>query len=353
LNSRFFAQSIFLRFERRYIVCASIVFALAIAIAIPAGAMLLRDGDRFPTDVVLLTSLMSVAQIVGGLYRSVLIGLGRQVRFNVLLVSFTGARHFAGVAAAFWFHTVSSVATCFLSVSLLELIARRRAAVRVISSLPHRERAQTDSLEGMTLAIGATTLAIAGAVGALSTQLDRLLLAGFLGAVELGHYAIAASLSLAVLQLVYPVSSALLPKLILFKDSKQRGNILFVTYGAMLSLLLVMWTGAIILSSGALHAWLPSVGIADSVARLFFPHLVGTSFNALCVPLYMGLLANQLDRGILIANSFALTFQVVVLVAAVPQYGAIGGAYAWIASNAVLLSTFLFLHCRMVRSAHE
>lgn len=333
--------------ERKYL---SITLGFAVAASLLAeqlGAFLLPQGGTKSHVFALLAIAMSGSQIVGSLYRGVLIGRGAQVRLNGLLIVACWLRHILGVTVASRGDGVVAVAVAIAASFVVEAVLRRWLIAGLLS--PQHASAGTASVEQeLPAGRGAIVLAAAGTVGALATQFDRLFLGTLISSVDLGRYAIAATLSLAVLQLIYPISNSLLPRLSEFKDLAKRDGLFGRAYLMLFAILVPVWGGAVLFASEGLHRWLPRDAVAadaaSSVQPLLLIHLIGTSLNALCVPLHMAMLASHLDERILIANLAAALVLAGALTFLTPRYGAIAGSIAWSFSNAALLGLYFALH---------
>jgi O-antigen/teichoic acid export membrane protein len=327
--------------ERRYFAAAALLGVVALSATPWLGDAILPQEAGDAARLLALAVAVALAQIVGSLYRSVLLGCGAQVRFNLLLVGFTALRHAAGLIAAMQGGDAVAVTAAFAGGFILEALARRWAALTCLQRLqPSTQVARVAS----AVSLGALPLALAGAVGAFATQIDRLLLARMIDAATLGHYAIAVTLSLAALQLVYPISNALLPRLDRFRDDTERPQMLRRSYTMLVGLLLLVWLVATLLYAGGLRWWLDEERVSIAVAPLFLVHLTGTSLSALGVPLYLTLLAHRFDKGILACNMAAVGLQTAVLVLASPLYGAMAGSLSWCVLNiAVLVGYYTML----------
>ena len=333
----------FLWIERRYLGAVALFALTGIVLAAPMSLWMLPSDTSNGVAVLRLTVVMAAAQIIGSLYRSVLVGTGNQVQLNVLLVVFTAVRHSAAVICAVAGGGTAAVAGAFALGFVVEALFRRRSAYRVVRLQSSSDPTEDSKKPSTTVPLGAATLAVAGAVGALGSQLDRLVLSRVVDPATLGHYAIAATLSLAVLQLVYPLSSALLPKLERFRLTTERKRIVRRSYAMLAALLSAVWIAALLLSLGGLRRWLPSDSIADAVRPLFLVHLGGTTLNALCVPLHLRLLSQHRDRAILMAATLAFAVQLATLVFVSRRSGALAGSVAWCAGNATLLLALFLL----------
>lgn len=332
--------------ERRYLVMTLSASALLALVSGRLGPLLLPHAGVDARGFALLAIAMAASQIVGSLYRGTLVGHGAQVRLNVLVIAVTIARHTIGVTLAARGYGVIPVALALAGSLVAEAALRRWLVSRLLSTRTGTGYANARERNPL-VARGALVLAFAGMIGALATQLDRLILGTSISAVDLGRYAIAATLSLSVLQLIYPISNALMPHLKDFQDSGAGRGLLSRTYRMLFAILLLLWVGAAFIAAKGMQWWLPhveSADVASVVAPLFLIHLIGTSLNALCVPLYLTLLARHLDRHIFVANLCSICVLVVTLTTLIPRYGATAGSLAWLFANGTLLMFYFSIY---------
>jgi O-antigen/teichoic acid export membrane protein len=334
------------RLQRLYIRAVSVVLLGGLA-AVPLMSRWVLPEHEQGMQIAGLAVVMAASQIMGSLYRSVFVGLGQQVTFNALLIGFTALRHAMAMAAATSVGGAVSAAGAFALCFALETFARRWFALRALRTLPPSR----DALAETARVRGALPLVLAGGIGALGTQVDRLALARVVDASDLGYYAIAATLSLAVLQLVYPLSTALIPRLSSFRDNTIRHRMLWQSYKALLLLLAVVWAAALGVSAWALQLWLAEPDIADAVRPLLLVHLAGTSMNALCVPLYLRLLALHRDGAIAVAAVLGFSGQTLALLLLSRDHGTLAGSFAWCVGNLILLTAYCFFQIKA--SCHD
>jgi O-antigen/teichoic acid export membrane protein len=331
----------FKRLERGYLSTSAVVVFSGLVVGVPLLGWLRLDAQQVTGTTMALTFAMAGAQIAGGLYRSVLVGTGFHIALNAILIGSAVLRFGLALLAASAGASLAVIVGCLALGALAETAARRAAARVALSRRPNIEVPGVGASSPM--AAGAWALAAAGAIGALATQLDRLLLSRVVEPAELGAYSIAVTLSLAALQLVYPLTVALIPKLQLFRQQSGDAGVYIHTYAAVVALLSIVWLVAAVVVVPGLGWWLPDEELARSVRPLFWLHLVGTSLNALCVPLYLGLLSNHRDVAIAVTALVALVVQLAVLAAAVRSAGVAAGAWAWCAGNFTLLLAYVFL----------
>ncbi len=332
--------------ERRYLQAAAGI-ALLFLVLVPWSPRLLPYAAEHAHAVWMATGLMAAAQLTGALYRAFLVGRGQQVALNKLTIVFTTARHLIGYLAAVLGLGVVAV-TCIFAIGFAtEAWFRRRASL--IRSAAFGTGIQS-AFDG-TPFTGALVLGLAGALGAMGSQIDKLWFARTIDSALLGYYAIASTLSLAMLQLVYPITTALMPSLARFGGS-ERGNMMQRSYMGLLLVLSLAWIGAAALQNGLLQVWLPSAKAASLVSPLFVAHLMGSSLNALCVPLYLALLARGRDKALLSCTVIALCTQLATLVVVTETQGAMAGAWAWCAFNCVQLGGYVITYISMYRNSH-
>ena len=337
---RLIDRASFALLERRYVLVTAGGAVLLLTLSPLLGRLLLPDDHGRSATLAAIAVSMASAQIVGSLYRGVLIGQGAQVRLNLLLIGMTLVRHASGITAATAGAGLEAVAAVLAASFVLEAALRRLALKPLLT--PFDERPFT---RPATRTTGVRLLALAGMLGALSTQVDRLFIGSVVGAEALGYYAIAAMLSLAVLQFVYPIANAFMPRLAQFAGPCAAGSAMARSYRFLGVMMVVAWVAAAAFLHWGLEIWLPegrSIDAAATVRRLFLLHLAGTTINALCIPLHLRLLARHRDRAIVVVNAGSLTCLIVTLQASVAAYQSYAGALAWITFNIALLAGYSY-----------
>ncbi len=333
----------FLRFkylESRYLYVSC---CLLIASAV---ALLSLDGWSWygaPSAAFAWAAAMAATQIMGSLYRSILIGKADQIALNALLITFAVLRHAAAVGAAFIFNSVTSVVCALTCVLAVEALARRRRVTLLFSGMPVNNNASSSSQGTRPKSASTAFLIAAGAIGAVGTQIDRIALTAFIDAATLGHYAIAASLSLGALLVAYPISSALIPRLGQFQYQSGHSKTPAKAYALLIGVFTAVWTGASAFAIFGLEWWLRNPTIADEVRPLFLVHLMGSTLNAMCIPNYMRLLSDHRDREIAGTALLTLIVQLAVIAFLGSSQGALAGSVSWVVENAVLLLTYSVL----------
>jgi O-antigen/teichoic acid export membrane protein len=278
---------------------------------------------------------LAAAQISGAIYKGILVGTGNHLRLNLLVSGFSVGRHSVAVTLTWAFHSLEAAVSGMILVFLVEAICRRLAVLKFLQDVKGAEPAASK-----VAATGAMVLTASAVVGASTTQLDKLLLTREVSPADFGVYAVASSLSLAMLQMVYPVVQTLIPRLADFsrlKGSKKPRQVLAYILISILLLAFVIVPAA----KSFLKWWIPNVEIATGAYPLLLIHLLGTALNALSIPSHLRALAEHRDFTILGVNAMALLAQLMTIVLLAGDLGVKAGALSWAAANAVLLIGYL------------
>nr|WP_315225889.1 oligosaccharide flippase family protein [uncultured Albidiferax sp.] len=278
--------------------------------------------------------LLFAVQFPGSVYRSLLVGTQAQIPLNVIMLAGALARHFGGVVVVQYWPTLSAYLLWQVAIGLLETLARGSMAWRttgikrkVLEWELQRLQPVWKTIAGLT---GATWL------GALTVQMDKIILSKMVSLQQFGYYTIAASIAIGALQLVYPLIQAVMPKAIQLR--------LDPIGLRKLSIKLFWLFAAFVTSGGLLFAvvgnWLLNLWVRDAAAvAAIYPVLsvllVGTAMNALYNVGYINwLVVGKVDR-MLKVNLAALVLSVAIIPPLVGRLGMIGAAFGWLAINLI------------------
>jgi O-antigen/teichoic acid export membrane protein len=173
-------------------------------------------------------------------------------------------------------------------------------------------------------------------MGALTAQMDKIVLSRMLGIEQFGYYAIASSVAMGVLQLIYPVVQAALPRVVQLREEpfalrrfnfKVAGLIALITFLATIIFLLG--------GRQLLEIWLRNSSAASVIYPPLAILLVGTGLNALYNIGYINWLAKGRTKRVLQVNGIALVFSVSLLPAFVGWQGLPGAAIGWLTINGI------------------
>ena len=253
------------------------IIALGIAVFIAGGSVLGADwlasswlkADELPVAVVAqaftIMGLVTALRFVEGVYRSSIVGLQRQVLFNVINSSMATLRGLGAVAILVW--VSPTILAFFLWQALVSGATLAILAGTTYASLPPTARPARFSVEALRRVwrfaggmLGITFLAL------LLTQVDKLLLSKLLILSEFGFYTLAAVVAGALYMLVSPITQAWFPRLSQLHAAADHAG-LVRTYHQGAQLVTVMMGSAalvlIVFSETFLHLWTQNATLAQ------------------------------------------------------------------------------------------
>jgi O-antigen/teichoic acid export membrane protein len=275
-------------------------------------------------------------RIIEGLYRSVLVGLQRQVLYNAIQIILSTFR-WAGALAALVF--IDRSITIFfywqLAVSIISLLT---IAISAYIILPHTARTGSFSKDILWRIKGF----VGGFLGfsflsmALS-NIDKVLLIKLLNLHDYGYYILATTVAGALNVLTGPVVQAYFPRLseLHALESKkefakiyhQGAKLVTVFYGTAAILVITM-------AEVIIRIWSQNVELSTRVAPLLSVVAVGNLLNCLMWMPFQAQLAVGWTSLMIRSNVIALLLFMPLILWVVPRYGAIGAAWVWVILNA-------------------
>jgi O-antigen/teichoic acid export membrane protein len=185
------------------------------------------------------------------------------------------------------------------------------------------------------------------ALGVLISQTDKFYLSMKVSVEDLGIYGIAYSLSMGILQLGYPLFSAMLPKLVEVRhDMASRASI----NARMLILILVanitMLAAYFIVGRQILEIWFGNRDTAGQVGAALTPLLISCALNSIYNLGYTNWISLGNSRWILGINLFGFAVALSVTPLAIDRFGYPGASAALLGLNsagALCALTWLFL----------
>jgi O-antigen/teichoic acid export membrane protein len=279
--------------------------------------------------------LLCAIQLPSMLYRNAIVAAQGHIAMNVLLIAGVVLRFGGGAVVVSYHPTIVAFVSWHVGTLLIEALARSFVAWRLVGHrLPQRDW-RFDEFRSVIASMPA--LAGAAVIGGLTTQADKLVLSMARPVEQLGHYFIASQLALGALQLVYPLVTTVLPRVIGIRESKQSLYAMNLRVLALIVVICVV-TGVVYAAIGSsLLGWWLGEGPVPEVQPLLSILLIGIACNAVCTVGYMTWLAENRVGRILAANLVA--FGVVTIGAAVlvGPMGLTGAAVAWVAANLAVM----------------
>lgn len=311
--------------------------------------------EKLPVQVVAqaisIMGIVASLRLVEGIYRGAILGLQRQVFFNVVNATSATVRAIGAVLVLAWISpTIEAYFIWQGIVSIVSVVVLAVAARKSLPVAPRPPRFSHEALYEIRHFVGG--LMASTVLAFLLTQVDKILLSRLLGLEQFGYYTFAATVATVITLSITPISQAFYPRfseLIALGDknglvrayhrSAQLVSVLAIPLAFMLMLfgerILLLWSGD------------PS--LTQHTALLLSLLAVGTLLNALMYIPYMLQLAHGWSSFAAKVNLIAVLVLVPAIIWATPRYGAIGAATAWVTLNAgYVLVGIHFMHKRLL-----
>jgi O-antigen/teichoic acid export membrane protein len=353
-NSAPYVRNLLRSFEVIYGSLAAVVVAL-VWLAAPFLSEHWLNVRQLPLPTVVqavqIMSVVIASRMVEEVYRGVLLGLQRQVWLNGAQALLATLRAVGAVAVLVWIEP--SVRAFFVWQGLVSVLSVAVLAVQVYRGLPGGPaRAHFDLGALLSIRKFAGGMAVITLMSAALMQLDKLLVSKLAALDDLGYYLVANTVAGAIYLMAAPITLAVAPRMIeLIARSEHEG--LATTYHAASQWLAVVIVPAGLLmaafSQPLLLAWTADPHTADQVAPLLTVLAVGTLCNCLMSVPYTAQIAHGWTAFPIRVNAVAIAIIIPAILWAVPRFGALGAAWAWLALNAgyVLISVH-FMHVRLL-----
>lgn len=329
---------------------AALVWCVSLLIA---GGVLLLSGaiaDRWLAEgaslrwPVALMGLAIAAQWPATCYRAALLGLQRQGLAAALSASF-GVLRTLGAAGAVLALDLGPIGYLWIQILLggLETATTRGALRTVLAPAERRGRVHREALRG-TLRFTAA-MAVAGSLGLLASQVDRLLLARLVSLELFGAYAIGAALAGGIYRAGQSVTTAVMPRLSQLDAQAAATDVANGHWGtvraathAMAILVLPLGVAIALFPSETLRAWGQPEEVVAAASASASLLALGAATNALLHPAYALLLARGAARSAIVVQAASLVVLVPTVLFGASRAGLVGAASAWIVLSAILIA---------------
>ena len=301
----------------------------------------------------IIMGALCALRLVESIYRSSIIGLQRQVLFNILNSATATLRAVGAIAVLAW--VSPTIEAFFLWQGIVSLISVGVLASTTYRILPMADRHGRFSRCEL-LGIGGFAGGMFGItlLSLLLLQLDKVLLSKLLMLSEYGYYMLASVVSGAVYILVGPICQAWLPRM---NELLARGDqvMLVETYHRGAQFVAVLMGAAaivlIVFSEMVLLLWTRDIELSRRASTLVSLLTFGNLLNGLMWIPYQTQLAHGWTSLTVRTNIVAVTLIVPALLWVAPRYGANGAAWVWVALNAgYLLIGVHFMYKKILKA---
>ncbi len=345
----------------RSIEIIALVIALLLGFGIWAGSgWLARDwlrAEKMPTEIVAqafaIMGAVTALRFVEGIYRSAIIGLQRQVAYNVVNSLLATLRGLGAVGVLIWIEP--TIEAFFLWQGLVSILSLGVLAALTYRSIPKAERGGQFSITELRSVwrfawgmIGITFSSL------LLMQIDKIILSKLLVLSDFGYYTLASVVAGSLFMMVGPIGQAWYPKLTELQETNQHSQLIEKFHqGAQLvsvvkgSVSIIM----IVFAEPILFLWSNDPILAHRSAYLLSLLALGNLLNGLMhIPYFM-----QLAHGWTSLSARVNFLSVVVITPAMlwtaPRYGPEGAAWLWVLLNAsYFLISVNFMFSRIIKT---
>jgi O-antigen/teichoic acid export membrane protein len=302
------------------------------------------------TRAVMMMGLTLALQLPMAFYGGGLLGLQKQVSYNIVYAGIATIRY-AGVVLVLEFVSPTIIAffTWQAGTVLVGVIVSRLV---LINCLPRSSSARLFSA-GILRKISGFAFGSAGitVTAVLLIQSDKLILSRILPLTDFGYYTLAWMVATVLFYITYPIYTAFFPRFssvsvsdpsvlpLLYRKASQLMAIAIIPLGITLAFF----------SREILSLWVADVRTVENTWLLISVLVLGVIANGMLhIPN-----ALQLSQGwtrlILICNSVAVFFLIPGMIFATMNWGAMGAAILWIALNVTFVCVIpLFMHRRLL-----
>lgn len=294
-----------------------------------------------------MMGLVLAARMLEQVYRGAIQGLQRQVWLNGIQSVFATLRWVGAVGILAWI--APSIEAFFIWQALVSLMTVAILARQTYHWLPTTARPARFDLDALlSIRHFAGGVAIITLLSIVLMQVDKLLLSKLVSLEDFGYYVLAASVAGTLYFLSTPITIAISPHLTELVAKVDQQGLIDTYHQASQWLAAILIPVALMMAGFAgplLLAWSGDAALAEHVAPLLALLALGTLCNGFMFVPYATQLAHGWTAFAVRVNIVAVIFVVPAIIWAVPRYGAIGAAWAWLTLNAgyVLLGMH-FMH---------
>ncbi|MER8603910.1 oligosaccharide flippase family protein [Mesorhizobium sp. M1156] len=273
-------------------------------------------------------------QLPAAIYKTVLTSLQEQVWLNGVQASFTLLKGLGGMLVA----TISGSVLAYLAFIVLAVLCE---TLTVASGAWRRMPVSRSTLGWDTREVRNTmrysvTMSVLVILGVLTTQVDKLYVSSKLPIDQLGIYSIAYSLAMGVLQIGYPIFTAVLPRLVqIGGDQAMRRRL----NGKLFKLvaLIILTVGIIYAVAGRtlLALWLRDEVLANQVAKVLDWLMVSSALNTIYNVAYINWVSQAETRWLSVVNIVSFILAVSITPLSIDAFGLRGAAFALVSINLV------------------
>ncbi len=296
--------------------------------------------EKLPINVVgqaiAIMGWVAAFRFVEGIYRAAILGLQRQVFFNLVNASLATLRAVGAFTVLVWISpTIGAFFIWQGIVSIVSIVILSFATYKSLPEAPKPSKFSRQALIDIWRFAGgimATTF-----LAILLTQIDKLILSKLISLEAFGYYTLAGTVVTIIGMMIAPITQAFYPR---FTElaAKKEGHSELVHIYHFSSQLVAVLVGPVALmliffGKDLLILWTSNLELAGEVAPILSLLAAGTLLNGLMLIPYMLQLAHGWSGFAARVNLAAVFVLVPLILWVTPRYGAIGAAWVWLFLN--------------------
>ena len=297
-------------------------------------------AESLPVDIVAqafaIMGAVTALRFVEGVYRSCIVGLQRQVQFNVVNSALATLRGLGAVAILVW--VAPTIEAFFIWQGIISLLTLGVLAAATYRALPEAKRGGCFSMLALR-GIGRFAGGMMGItfLALLLTQVDKILLSRLLTLSDYGYYTLATVVASSLYMLTGPIIQAWFPRLSELHVKEQQTQLIEKYHQGAQLVSVCMGSAAIIMivfAETILQLWTRDPLLASRSATLLSLLALGNLLNGLMWIPYQTQLVHGWTSLTTRINIVSVVIIVPAILWATPRYGAEGAGWVWVSLNA-------------------
>lgn len=291
------------------------------------------------TKCVMLMGFLFIFRWPIALYSGGLIGLQRQVEYNIINTIIETLKAFGAILVL---HFISNdIVSFFIWQILITILSVAAFAIVLRKLLPKKEgkpQFKKYILNDVSrFALGMTGISL---VSLILTQADKIILIKFIPISLFGFYTIASLVASSLSKLSSPIGQTFYPRLVQLVEIGDDLNLKKLYHEAcqLISVFIIPSSLTIcFFSKEILFLWTQNKEVSENAGPILSVLIIGSLANSLSSVPYLLQIAYGWTKLTLIQNIILITILVPLLLVIVPKYGSFGAAFFWMIINLGIL----------------
>jgi len=284
----------------------------------------------------MLIGLVTAIRFMENIYRSSIIGLQRQVLYNVVNSVLATLRGLGAVGVLVWIS--ASIEAFFIWHGIVSIVSLIILIILTYESLPRAERAGRFSLVALRniwkFAGGMVSITL---LSLLLMQVDKILLSKLLSLKEYGYYTLVTIIAGGLYTVITPIAQSFSPRLselharddqVGLINTYHKGTQLVSVFAGSVAIVIILFAETF------LRLWTQDLELTKKTANLLSVLMFGNLLNGLMIIPYHTQLAHGWTSLMIRINIIAIAIIIPTILWVTPRFGAEGAAWVWVSLNA-------------------